>query len=147
MRQLLTLWALGVIALIGVSVSPVSAHSRLDRAEPAPNATMAASPAEIRIWFTQELTLSGNNLTVSDANGTQVDNIDAHVDQSDPDRKQLVVTTTPLGSGTYTVTWTSSSAEDGHPATDAYTFTIDESLQGANELVGWPKATQNNGDG
>jgi len=130
------------MVVIGGSVPPVSAHSRLDRAEPAPDAVLAAGPAEIRIWFTQELTLSGNDLTVSDASGTRVDNLDAHVDQSDPDRKQLVVSTAPLTSGTYTVTWTSSSAEDGHPGTDSYTFTIDESLQGASQSTVCPRAAQ-----
>jgi copper transport protein len=143
MRQFLTLSALGLIMAIGVGATSVSAHSRLDRAEPAPDTTLASSPAEVRLWFSQELTLSGNDITVSDASGTRVDNVDAHVDQSDPDRKQLVVTTATLGTGTYAVTWTSSSAEDGHPATDAYTFSVDESLQGAQKPTGCLLGTLN----
>jgi methionine-rich copper-binding protein CopC len=120
-----TLVALLVLTISTLSSAPTVAlaHSRLEQSNPAPDGT-ASSVSEVRIWFTQELTLRGNDIVVTDAAGNRVDNYDAYVDQADPDRKQLAATVQPLPEGTYTVTWTSSSAEDGHPATDSYSFSV-----------------------
>jgi methionine-rich copper-binding protein CopC len=100
------------------------AHARLDQSQPAVDATLAEPPAEVRVWFTQELTLSRNEMAVYDVDGVQVDNGDTHVDQSDPNRKQLVVSLPWLSPGAYQVAYTSSSAEDGDLATDSYWFTV-----------------------
>jgi copper resistance protein C len=120
---------LTVALLILVPASLASAHSRLESASPAPEATVPTGPAEIRIWMTQELTLSGNALTVTDADGNRVDNGDAQVDQSDPDRKQLVATLPALSNGIYTVNYTSSSADDGHTFDGSYWFTVEAAAQ------------------
>jgi copper resistance protein C len=111
------------ISTFSVSPSTALAHARLVQAEPVPDGSVAGL-TEVRIWFTQELTLRGNDIVVTDAVGNRVDNYDAYVDQSDPDRKQLVASVQPLADGAYTVTWTSSSAEDGHPATESYSFSV-----------------------
>jgi methionine-rich copper-binding protein CopC len=119
--------ALGVVVWMVTLVSgsaPASAHARLARAEPSPSATLARAPTEVRIWTTQELTLSGNAVVVTDTSGGRVDNGDARVDQRDPNRKQLMVSLAPLSSGTYTVTFTTSSAEDGDKFTDSFRFTV-----------------------
>jgi len=115
---------LSAALFMGMADRTVEAHARLDRADPAPDTTVTSGPAEIRIWFTQELTLSGNQLWVADQDGNQVDSGDARVDQSDPNRKQLIVSLPALPPGTYTVNYTSSSAEDGDKLTDSYRFTI-----------------------
>ena len=114
--------ALPILALLAPTPN-VSAHARLDRSEPASDATVSAPP-EVRLWFTQELTLRGNDIVVTDTNGARVDAADARVDQADPDRKQVTVTLSPLADGVYTVTWTSSSADDGHSATETFTFSV-----------------------
>ncbi|MFN0070477.1 MAG: copper resistance protein CopC [Chloroflexota bacterium] len=117
--------ALLFISILALSSAPTAAlaHARPAQAEPAHESSVA-SVTEIKIWFTQELTLRGNDIVVSDGAGNRVDNADARVDQDDPDRKLLRATVQPLVDGLYTVTWTSSSAEDGHPATDSYSFTV-----------------------
>ena len=124
MRLLLTIFALSVALVVGLPNQSALAHARLEQASPAPDAVLALSPPEVRIWMTQELMLNGSGITVSDAAGLQVDSGDAHVDQTDPDRKQLVVTLPPLGAGTYTVTYTTVSAEDGDTFTDAFSFMV-----------------------
>jgi methionine-rich copper-binding protein CopC len=123
-RMLITL-ALSFLLLGLVPGGDASAHARLERANPAPEAVIDTPPSEIRIWTTQELTLSGNSVAVLDAAGNRVDNGDARVDQSDPNRKQIAVTVPPLANGTYTVNFTLSSAEDGHSADDSYWFTVE----------------------
>jgi methionine-rich copper-binding protein CopC len=104
--------ALSILTIF--TAGQASAHARLESASPSPDSTVSASPAEIRVWTTQELMLSGNGLAVWDADGNQVDNGDAHVDQADRDRRQLVVTVPTLADGTYTVTYNTLSADDGH---------------------------------
>jgi methionine-rich copper-binding protein CopC len=111
------------LCLLAARPSIVLAHARPEVAEPAPDSTIAGL-SEVRIWFTQELTLRGNDIVITDSVGNRVDNGDAYVDQTDPNRKLLVATVQPLADGVYTLTWTSSSAEDGHPGTDSYTFSV-----------------------
>lgn len=124
MRRLTLALALSTAFVLTQPLGQALAHARLERSEPAPDSVVASPPSEVRIWMTQELRLRGNALMVVDATGTQVDNGDVSVDQSDPNRKQLVVTLQPLADGTYTVTYTSSSAEDGHDFTDSFVFNI-----------------------
>ena len=111
------------VSMIAFVPSVALAHSRPVQSDPAPDSSVAGV-TEVRIWFTQELTLRGNDIVVSDAQGNRVDNADAHVDQTDPDRKQVVASVQSLADGPYTVTWTSSSAEDGDPATESYAFSV-----------------------
>jgi methionine-rich copper-binding protein CopC len=125
MQRIFMTLALSVLLLGVAPGGDASAHARLERANPAPEAVIDTPPSEIRIWTTQELTLSGNAVAVLDAEGNRVDNGDARVDQSDPNRKQIAVTVPPLANGTYTVNFTLSSAEDGHSADDSYWFTIE----------------------
>ena len=115
---------LSATLLFGPTSRSAEAHARLDRADPGPETTVPTSPAEVRIWFTQELTLHGNELWVADPDGNQLDSGDARVDQNDPNRKQLVVSVPALAPGSYTVNYTSSSADDGHALTDSYRFTV-----------------------
>jgi len=122
------------VCLITSLPSVALAHARLSQANPAPDTT-AASPPEVRIWFTQELTLHGNDIVVTDASGNRVDNADAHVDQNDPDRKQLVASVPPLADGSYSVTWTSQSAEDGDSVTESYAFSV--ATAAAEDAVGF----------
>lgn len=124
MRLLMTICALSATLVLAQPTQPVLAHARWAQSSPAPDAILAASPPEVRIWMTQELMLHGSGIVTTDAAGLLVDNGDAHVDQADPDRKQLVVTLPPHGAGTYTVTYTTVSAEDGDTFTEAFSFTV-----------------------
>jgi methionine-rich copper-binding protein CopC len=124
MLRILATLMIGLFVFAVAPAGSVRAHARLDRANPAPESTIDTPPTEIRIWTTQELTLSGNSVVVLDAAGNRVDNDDARVDQSDPNRKQISVTVPSLSNGTYTVNFTLSSAEDGHSADDTYWFTL-----------------------
>jgi methionine-rich copper-binding protein CopC len=127
MRRAFALLVLAVIAVLALPRTDALAHARLETANPAPDALVTEPLAELRVWTTQELTLSGNDLVVTDASGLRVDNADARVDQTDPNRKQLVASLQPLAAGAYTVTYTLTSAEDGHSYTDSYVFTVDAS--------------------
>jgi methionine-rich copper-binding protein CopC len=114
---------LSLLFALGSSQS-AGAHARIERADPAPDTVLSAPPADVRIWMTQEMMLRTSTMIVTDANGTRVDNGDGQVDQLDPERKQLVATLGAIGAGTYIVTYTTLSAEDGDEFTESYAFSV-----------------------
>jgi methionine-rich copper-binding protein CopC len=97
------------------------AHAFLDHAEPKVGSTLTNSPAEIKIWFTQELEPVFSTLEVQDAQGKEVDKKDAHLDAKD---KSLFLVSLPqLPAGTYTVIWHVVSV-DTHRTQGRFKFTV-----------------------
>lgn len=92
-------------------------------AEPAHGATLAGSPAEIVMTFTQNLDPARSSIRVVDAAGTAVAE-GGRVDPGDDVRTMRLALTTPLAPGTYSVRWTSFSAEDSEQQRGTTTFTI-----------------------
>lgn len=93
-------------AVVGLSLalaSGAAAHAFLDHAEPRVGSTVAASPAQVRIWFNQDIEPAFSALQVFDAVGRQVDKGDRQIDPSDA--SSLVVSLAPLGPGSYKVVW------------------------------------------
>jgi methionine-rich copper-binding protein CopC len=97
------------------------AHAFLNHAEPKVGSTITSSPAEIRIWFTQELEPAFSTLEVQDAQGKEVDKKDAHLD--DKDKSLFLVSLPQLPAGTYTVIWRAVSV-DTHRTQGTFHFTI-----------------------
>jgi methionine-rich copper-binding protein CopC len=97
------------------------AHAFLDHADPKVGSTVAVSPAELKVWFTQELEPAFSTLEVQDAQGREVDKKDAHLDNKD---KTLFIVSLPtLPSGTYTVIWHAVSV-DTHKTQGHFEFTV-----------------------
>lgn len=116
---------LAVTLGLGLPLRIASGHAGYDHSEPASDAVMATAPAQVRIWFTQELfrRQGMNQIEVVDATGTRVDQDDVTID--DDDRTLMQVTLAPdLPNGVYTVRWQSLSAEDGHEGQGEFTFTV-----------------------
>ncbi|MFN8459357.1 MAG: copper resistance protein CopC [Anaerolineae bacterium] len=102
------------------------AHAELDRSEPTVNAVIPTVPAEVHIWFTEELfkRKGVNIIEVSGPDGAKVDQGDTQID--DDDRKHAFVSLkSGLTAGAYTVRWRNSSAEDGHEGSGEFSFTVD----------------------
>jgi len=97
------------------------AHAFLDHADPKVGSTMTNSPAEIKLWFTQNLEPVFSTVTVQDDKGKEVDKKDLR--QDDKDKTLLIVTVPPLPDGTYTVTWHVVSV-DTHRTQGHFKFTI-----------------------
>jgi copper resistance protein C len=97
------------------------AHAFLDHAEPKVGGTVASSPPEIKIWFTQELEPAFSTIEVQDAQGNEVDKKDVHLD--DKDKTLLIVSVPPLPDGTYSVTWHVTSV-DTHRTQGHFEFTV-----------------------
>ena len=79
-------WSLVAVLFLALQ-SHAWAHAFLDHAEPKVGSTVTNSPAEIKIWFTQNLEPAFSTLEVQDAHGKEVDKKDAHLD----DQRQIAV--------------------------------------------------------
>jgi hypothetical protein len=101
--------------------SPAGAHAFLDHATPAVGSAVHASPAQVRLWFTQRLEAAFNTLRVQDASGKQVDKGDIQVDRADA--TLLEVSLPQLAPGTYRVSWRVLSV-DTHVTEGDFTFDV-----------------------
>lgn len=122
-RRAAALLALGLTALAIGAAPAVLGHAALLTAEPADDATLSGSPAEIVMTFTQNLDPARSSIRVVDAAGTAVAE-GGRVDPGDDVRTMRLALTTPLAPGTYSVRWTSFSAEDSEQERGTTTFTI-----------------------
>jgi|SRR5690348_15789502 methionine-rich copper-binding protein CopC len=110
---------------VGVAIacsSPLAAaHAFLDHAAPKVGSEVHAPPAEVTLWFTQELEPAFSTVRVTDGDGRQVDRGDKRVDGSD--RSVLRVSVPPLPPGKYRVQWRVLSV-DTHVSEGDFTFTV-----------------------
>src|SRR5688572_27061266 len=98
--------------------SPAGAHAELERGEPAPNASLPASPGRIRLVLSEppstlsQLSLAGPDGKRADLGPTRVAGkaVEASVGYLEP--------------GTYTVRWGTFSDEDGHLVGGSYRFQV-----------------------
>jgi len=135
-----TWWRLA--ALFGLSAawllllcSTALAHARLVESYPDDGGTLAESPEQIQLLFSEPVEAEFNPLEVYDQGGGRVDEEDARV--SPNNAKLLVADLGGLSEGSYTVEWRVASA-DGHPVSGAYEFVVDTSTADASEGAGEP---------
>jgi methionine-rich copper-binding protein CopC len=105
--------------LLGAGVA--SGHAFLDHAEPRVGSTVKAAPAQVRVWFTQDLEPAFSTLEVVSEAGDRVDRGPAKVDSGSP--ALLQVPLKPLGPGTYRVKWRVLSV-DTHVTEGDFTFRV-----------------------
>lgn len=127
MRRITVLLLVGLLALLVTFplTAKILAHADYARSEPAADAMLATAPAQVKVWYTQELfRREGENwLRVTGPNGVRVDLDDTAVD--DNDRSLLVVTLADnLPQGGYRVEWRALSADDGHPKEGEFGFVV-----------------------
>jgi hypothetical protein len=90
-------------ALGCVFAAGAHAHAFLEHTEPRVGSTVAAAPAELRLWFSEPLEPAFSTVEVTDAQGHRVEAGRAQVDPRD--RALLRVTLNKLGPGSYTANW------------------------------------------
>jgi len=119
-KNSIQLWSLAGILFLSLQ-STTWAHAFLDHAEPKVGSAVAKPPAEVKIWFTQELEPAFSSIQVTDAQGKEVDKKDAQLDSKD--KSLLVVSVPELPAGIYTVAWHVVSV-DTHKTQGHFEFTI-----------------------
>lgn len=120
-RTRTSLFLLCVIMCVVVA-SPVSAHANLIRSNPPANTSLATSPTEIRMWFTEPLEEQYNRLVLRDTRGNVISTPPAQNDPLDP--MQMYVIPGELPQGLYTVSWRVVSTADGHPTQGSFAFGV-----------------------
>jgi hypothetical protein len=102
-------------------VSLAGAHAFLDHATPAVGSAVHGAPAQVRLWFTQQLEPAFSSVRVLDRSGKQVDKGDPQVDRADT--MLLQVSLPQLAPGTYRVAWRVLSV-DTHVTEGDFTFDV-----------------------
>src|SRR3972149_1778197 len=93
-----------VVAVTAVLTREASAHAAYDRSEPAKNAVVPAPPAQVDVYYTQDLARRQGAyfLRVFSEDGTQVSLGDGIID--DDNRRHMFATLSPgLSAGRYIV--------------------------------------------
>ena len=106
-------------------VAPVLAHAMLVKAEPARRAVLATTPAQVRLWFNEEIEKDYASLVVLDAEKPR-NRDQAPVAPDDP--KAIVLPLPELAPGKYTVKFRVLSV-DGHVVDSSYDFTVKSKAQ------------------
>ena len=112
-----------VLALSAIlATSPAFAHAHLKAAVPAAGSTVAASPAELDLTFSEGLNLKFTGLKVTGPSKTSVPTGEAKLGAKD-DTSLIVPLNGTLEPGTYKVDWHALSS-DGHKTSGSYSFTL-----------------------
>ena len=108
-------------AILLLIPAAVAAHAELDVPTPKDGATVEGTPPEVSGTFVQKINPDGSSLVLRDTN----DKVVARGGPDPDDVKRMVITDLPdLAPGTYTVQWTTVSAEDGELARGTWSFTV-----------------------
>jgi methionine-rich copper-binding protein CopC len=96
-------------------------HFGLSRSVPAADAAVA-SPAEVRLWFTQVAQPGSVSIRLIDARESAVETGEPTPDESDG-RVYAIAVGRALAAGAYTVAWRGI-GDDGHTVRGEYRFTV-----------------------
>jgi len=119
----LGLAALAATLLVLGSARGVAAHANYEKSDPPANAILAQPPSQIRVWFSEQPEPRFSELQVFDSSRQRVDRGNLSPVPGD-DRALDIGLQDNLPPGTYTVTWKTVSAVDGHTARGAFPFTV-----------------------
>ena len=126
-RRSLVLGAVAAALIVGalaVWAPQAQAHASLKTSDPAANASLATSPSQILLTFTEPPDPSLSIVKVVDASGKPAPGVGAAQSVSGQSAELSVPVRKPLPKGVYTVNWRSVSAVDGHVEVGAFAFGV-----------------------
>ena len=118
--------AVMAVAVMFVHAAPALAHSMLVKAEPPRRALLAKAPAQVRLWFNEEIEGDYASLVVLDAAKHAVTEIHPQLAPDDP--KSIVLPLPELVPGKYSVKFRVLSV-DGHVVESTFDFTVKDKVQ------------------
>ena|SRR6516162_786584 len=101
-----------------ISTAAAHAHASLAHASPSVASIVSVAPHEVILTFTERLEAAFSTLTVMDANGTEVSQGKAQVNDN-----AMRISLKPLNPGTYKVNWRAVST-DTHKIEGSFTFSV-----------------------
>ena len=113
----ITVTALSLLFLT-ISAAAAHAHASLAHASPSVGSIVSVAPHEVILTFTERLEAAFSTLTVMDANGTEVSQGKAQVNDN-----AMRISLKPLNPGTYKVNWRAVST-DTHKIEGSFTFSV-----------------------
>ena len=116
-----------LVTLMWAQTSSVMAHAQLIKAEPARRAALNKAPAQIRLWFNEEIEGAYTTLTVSGANKKLVTNEKPKVVADDP--KSIMLPLPKTKPGKYKVKFRVLSV-DGHVVDSTFNYTVKSKVEG-----------------
>jgi len=128
---LLVAWTVASSATIALAApltpqTPLRATQPTDalpvRDDPAADAILATPPAQVTMWFSEDLNSLTSKMVVVDTTNHEVDLGDSHV--AAENAREMLVSLPLLPAGTYIVVWRTQSADDGHITSGSYLFRI-----------------------
>jgi copper transport protein len=114
-------------------------HAFVINSTPSQSGSIATSPQQIDVSFSEPVDLRYSNLKVLDSNGKQVDKGDVRYLQDD--ESKLTVSVPLLKDGTYTVSTNVLSQIDGHVTENAFVFAIGQAVLPTNVSSSVPSST------
>ena len=103
-----------VVAILGLGTPGAHAHAMLDHTNPRVGSVVAASPPEVRLWFTQALEPRFSRAELRSAAGAVV--ASGTVERGSP--RELAIRVRALAPGKYKVIWKVISIDSHHTAGD-----------------------------
>jgi copper transport protein len=101
-----------------------AAHALLIRADPAIDGTVARSPGQILLTFSEPVDPTLSHVRVVDTSGHPAPGVSSSQPVRGDQQELRIVLIAPLPHGVYTVDWQTVSAIDGHFAAGAYAFGV-----------------------
>lgn len=123
--RLLPVVAVVWLVLLG-GATPATAHAVLTDSDPASGEVLDRAPRQVRLTFSEEVTVADDGLRVLDPQGRRVDDGAPRRARGDAPGTRpgwAVPLRDGLPRGTYTVAWRAVSA-DSHPVSGAFTFAV-----------------------
>jgi len=116
--------------ILAARIAPVTAaqaddtvpHLRLLSTAPAADTVVSASPAEIRLFFSEPPQMRGTTVRLVNAAEELVATTSAEADAEDP-KEVFIRPESPLAAGSYTVIWRVI-AQDGHTQRGDFSFPV-----------------------
>lgn len=116
--------AVAAVALLAMPADRASAHAAYDHSTPGDGEVLAESPAQVSVFFKEEIT-RGNGLPTLVVVNDYGDVVSSNAALNDDDRRELTADLDPgLPDGRYAVIWHNVSADDGDDAQGAFYFYI-----------------------
>ncbi len=109
---------------LAVLAPGAAAHALLIASAPAVNSTVARSPGQLLLTFSEPVDPTLSKVFVVDTRGHPVPGVSSSAAVPGDQQQLRVVLTQPLPHGVYTVDWQTVSALDGHFAAGAYAFGV-----------------------
>ncbi len=109
-------------SLCALASTAASAHAFLEHAVPGVGSTVAGSPSELQLGFSQSVEVALSGVRIASAAGSAVAASKPTKDESNPATLHVRLGRA-LSPGTYVVTWHVVSV-DTHPTSGSYKFTV-----------------------